>query len=329
MTTKPQVLILSGLPASGKSTHAKQWVSEDPDARIRINYDDMRLAWFGPEWKFNRKDEDRIKAAAKDQVCKAINAGLSVVIDNTNLSANVRRGWEVLAKSLGAEVIEHELDTPAYLCVQRDLARKDRAGGRVGRAVIERMALFYGLIDWSEYPDEFVIVDLDGTVADCQHRLGYLTPTIKAHKLDCTAIVTTHESGRCPQCGVKATKDWVAFHADDEIAKDTPYSRMVDLVWFLLEAGHNILFITGRGTESGIATEEWLYKHFQFFRTSTRCHLFMRQGADHRPDTEIKKEILDLLPKNRIAYVLEDRDRVVEMYRAEGLTVLQPKKGDY
>jgi hypothetical protein len=55
----------------------------------------------------------------------------------------------------------------------------------------------------------------------------------------------------------------------------------------------------------------------------------MRQAGDSRQDTITKKEILDLIPKDRIAYVLEDRDRVVEMYRSEGLTVLQPAKGSY
>lgn len=332
MTQKPEMIILSGLPGSGKSQFAKDWVSEDPDGRVRINYDDMRLAWFGPGWKFNRKDENQIKAAARDQVTRALNAGLSVIIDNTNLSAGTRKDWELAGNYLGATVIQHEIDTPVNVCVDRDRLRNP---GRVGRAVIERMALFYGFIDWNEYPGEFVIVDLDGTVANCQHRLKYLEPTIH-HKMDCSFAFNTPDtsSERCPQCLSKPYKNWVKFHDGDEIAKDVTYPRIVNLVKRFAEDYH-ILFVTGRGLECAIATEDWIDQHFigrdDIGRPDLRCyrHLFMRPNGDHRADTDIKREILNLLPKDRIAYVLEDRDRVVEMYRAEGLTVLQPKKGDY
>ena len=37
------MLILQGLPASGKSTYAKEWVNQDPKHRVRINRDTMRL----------------------------------------------------------------------------------------------------------------------------------------------------------------------------------------------------------------------------------------------------------------------------------------------
>ena len=38
-----KLIITRGLPASGKSTWAKQWVLEDPEHRVRINQDDIRL----------------------------------------------------------------------------------------------------------------------------------------------------------------------------------------------------------------------------------------------------------------------------------------------
>jgi hypothetical protein len=94
----------------------------------------------------------------------------------------------------------------------------------------------------------------------------------------------------------------------------------------MLQNHYDIVYLTGRSTEGGcgIASEEWLDEHVGY-----GDYLFMRQAGDSRQDTITKKEILDLIPKDRIAYVLEDRDRVVEMYRSEGLTVLQPAKGSY
>lgn len=82
--------------------------------------------------------------------------------------------------------------------------------------------------------------------------------------------------------------------------------------------------VSGRDTSIGIETEDWLDRH-----CITYNHLLLRQAGDHRPDVEHKLEILDFIPLERIAYVLEDRDRCVEAYRAKGLTVLQVVKGDY
>src|SRR3990167_11114729 len=45
MTEQPDqcLLILMGLPASGKTTYANQWVAEDQDNRVCLNYDDTRF----------------------------------------------------------------------------------------------------------------------------------------------------------------------------------------------------------------------------------------------------------------------------------------------
>lgn len=53
------VIVLRGLPGSGKSTWAKEWVAGDPDNRVRINRDDIRYASFGKYWGV---DEDYVSA---------------------------------------------------------------------------------------------------------------------------------------------------------------------------------------------------------------------------------------------------------------------------
>jgi len=55
----------------------------------------------------------------------------------------------------------------------------------------------------------------------------------------------------------------------------------------------------------------------------------MRQAGDYKPDYEHKKELLDLLPKDRIAFILDDRDQVVNMWRENGLTCLQVDAGAF
>ena len=383
---KPQLLVLSGLPGSGKSTQAKTWQQEDPDARIIVNYDAMRLARFGPDWRWNRKDEDEVKAAARTTVETALKAGISVCIDNTNLSRHVRESWKQLGLSLGAEVIEEEMGTSLLECISRDRARgvrepawwcagcKERkvpgnilhrmvdghcdgcgtklsqVGGRVGRAVIERMALLYGFLDFSVkecncpqkdsndghhfrscacIAKQVVLVDIDGTIADCSHRLHHIKPEDDGrwHKMDCSLMGWTRARDgvdlmrACRECGYKQSKDWAAFSR--EAINDTPIQGIVSLVE-MLSRRYTIILLSGRDTSIGIETEDWLDRHI-----ITYNHLFLRQAGDHRPDVEYKMEILNFIPVERIAYVIEDRDRCVEAYRANGLTVLQPAKGGY
>ena len=50
-----KIIICRGIPASGKSTWAKQWVLEDPEHRIRINQDDIRNM-LGKYWVPSREE---------------------------------------------------------------------------------------------------------------------------------------------------------------------------------------------------------------------------------------------------------------------------------
>lgn len=320
MTEKPTLLVLSGLPGSGKSTIAAQWVAEDRENRRRINWDEMRLELYGPDWKFNRTDENRMQMASHDHVDDWLRAGLSVVIDNTNLTDKARGLWIQHGKELGAEVIEQEIDTPTAVCVERDRKREGRA--RVGRAVIERMALFHGFIDWSELPPKWaggadnpdiVIVDIDGTLSDPSHRLHHIRgASIPTSTLDLeTGKQTFHPR-------------WDLFHA--EVDKDAPKPIIIELVR-RLSLHYWIIIVSGRSPEHGcgIKTEDWLDRHLEV----PYVHLFMRQAGDYKPDFEHKQEILDLLPKERIAFVLDDRQQVVQMWRRNGLICLQVANGQF
>ena len=75
---------------------------------------------------------------------------------------------------------------------------------------------------------------------------------------------------------------------------------------------------TGRFT-IGITSKEGVNYH----------ELLLRKDNDMRQDAIVKREILQRLDKSRILFVVEDRSRVVEMWRAEGLTCLQCAPGEF
>ncbi len=296
---QPEFILLSGLPASGKSTRAAAWQAEDPDGRVVINYDTFRLARYGEDWKFNWKEEGEMKAAARAVADQALKAGLSVLIDNLNLTERHREPWLALAKEYGLTPTFEDIKTDTHTCVVRDRLRSGRA--RVGRGVIDGYALHNGLINWDEeLPQlahtarDIVLLDLDGTLCDNNHRIQHI---------------------------LKKPKDWDAFHAACD--KDRPYPIIHDLV-DTLAGFHYIIVVTGRGNEWGTLTDEWLTKHKVYPK-----FLFMRKAGDKRDDFIIKGEVLDLLPFKRIAFALEDRDQVVKMYRERGVTTLQVRDGNF
>lgn len=86
------LLILRGLPASGKSTYAVKWVNEDPEHRLRINQDSIRRM-FGKYWL-----EDKVQLKKRESITSNITMELlkqsmfnqfDIVLDNMNLNSKV------------------------------------------------------------------------------------------------------------------------------------------------------------------------------------------------------------------------------------------------
>ena len=151
-------------------------------------------------------------------------------------------------------------------------------------------------MNWNS-SDRFVILDLDGSVADLTHRL----PLIQGEK-----------------------KEWDLFHA--ACSDDKPIWPIIVLVRLLSSRGLKIIIVTGRPYSSEETTRSWLRGHSVPFD-----YLFMRPTDNHWLDSHLKQEILwnELPPTEQISYVLEDRNQVVEMWRRNGLTCLQVADGDY
>lgn len=117
-----KLIICRGLPASGKSTWAKQWVLEDPEHRVRVNQDDIRLM-LGKYWVPSR--EKLVQEIQFDAILEALSRGFDVVIDNTNLNKKVLDGFDRLIKTFKDYEIEYKdfFDTPLSVCIERDKNR--------------------------------------------------------------------------------------------------------------------------------------------------------------------------------------------------------------
>lgn len=118
-------------------------------------------------------------------------------------------------------------------------------------------------------------------------------------------------------------------HDLHRVGEDDPNEPVIDLVRDFRAVGYRIIFMSGRDEKCRAATESWLLHHVA---AEPGEPLFMRDRGDNRDDAVVKRELYErhVAPYWAVRYVLDDRDRVVRMWRGElGLTVLQVAEGDF
>lgn len=142
------LVVLRGLPGSGKSTVAQAIVDSDPARWVRVSKDDLRQMMVGPNGDLFRFVEDKgreavVSKTADEMAMSALRLGLDVVVDATNLTGRALAGWRLAASVVNRDghgpvlVCERATDTPLEECVARDKLRGKRS---VGEAVIRRLA---------------------------------------------------------------------------------------------------------------------------------------------------------------------------------------------
>lgn len=140
-----------------------------------------------------------------------------------------------------------------------------------------------------------IIFDLDGTLADCRHRLH-------------------HVSGN--------NRNWKAFFEgipDDDI--HVPISALLECVHNAHADGGSFrpIFCSGRPEDYRKVTEEWIYEH-----CGIDAPLYMRKTGDFRKDAIIKLELLAQIRADGFNPILaiDDRPQVIDAWQSVGLPVL-------
>ena len=126
-----KLVLLRGLPASGKSTYSAQLVMQ---GYKRINADDLRL--MVDNGSYSKSNEKFITDVMQCMAALALQDGLNVVMDNTNFNPFHIKWAKALSRDTRAELEIVDIKTPLEICVQRDL---ERTKGRVGKDVIMKM----------------------------------------------------------------------------------------------------------------------------------------------------------------------------------------------
>ena len=131
-----KIILMQGIPASGKSTWAKEFCKINPEY-VRLNKDTLREQLGGSDW--SRKFEDNVFAVELLMAKTVIENGGSLIIDDTNLSSSVRDAWSRFAFNHNLELSFKVMDTPLEVCLERDKAREKSVGKVVIYTMNKRM----------------------------------------------------------------------------------------------------------------------------------------------------------------------------------------------
>lgn len=302
--------ITKGLPASGKSTWAKQLLKKEPGRWKRINNDDIRIML--DDYVFTKENESFVGDVRESLVRQALNKGYDVIVDNTHLSAQALRKLHSLAESIGdIKVIEKAFNVSVDIAFARNSLREGHA--KVPEDVIRGMAkkagldkgnklndieVYYppksvGVYERDESLPKAIMCDLDGTLAIIGDRSPY-------------------DASRCD-------------------VVDHPNWPVINTVLAMHSRGYNVVFMSGRDSKYRDQTVRFIEKWVKVNNKPISYKLYMRPLNDCRKDSIVKEELFNehVRGKYDVEFVLDDRDSVCVCWRRMGLTCFQVNWGQF
>lgn len=299
-----KLTIMRGASGSGKSTVARSI----PNAVV-VSRDDLRRAMFGSDDQdyysvpknVLRAREEAVTGAEHAAIRAGLRNGFHVVSDNTNARMKFVNPIAAIGYAEGAEVEIHFVDVPLAVAIQRNKQRHDTGGRLVPESVIRD-----------------------------QHSSLQQS---KSHEPVRPFEPTPYEGTPDKPAAFLFDLDGTTFHMNDKrspyahnVDVDDPDEVVLDIVARLIDSGLIGIAMSGREEVTRDLTETALAAH-----GIEHSHLFMRPNKDMRKDSIVKAELFDNHVRNNydVRFVLDDRQQVVDMWRAMGIKTLQVAPGDF
>lgn len=303
--TKEQVLkIFRGLPASGKSTAAINWVAEDPENRARVNRDDLRVELFNQVFPINDKagsvkeKENKVTEVEQQLLRTYLAQGKDVVSDNTNLNPRVFKTYSTIASEAGVKLTHQDFPISIEEAIRRNNAR-DRV---VPEDVIRRMAKDYlgpnG--EFHLFPGDYpvtpfvkpaerrqaVIFDADGTLVDIRGIRDFVRGKYRNFDM---------------------------FHRSS--LWSPPNDQVVQMAFDAHDAGFAIIVVTARSEPYRAVTQKWMDDNNIPYE-----NIYMRAEDDMRKDYLVKHDILkDIRVDYDVVHAVDDNIHVKRTWLENGI----------
>ena len=148
---RPKLIILCGIPGSGKSTYAKNYISDCTKNTIHLSSDSIRAELYGNESIQGNPSE--VFSLMQKRAVDALNNGCDVIYDATNITRKDRASIIGICPKF-AKIECHIIWAPIETCIERD-SKRERT---VGKEVIDKMLKRFQAVYYDEGIDEIKVV---------------------------------------------------------------------------------------------------------------------------------------------------------------------------
>lgn len=298
------VILTTGLPASGKTSWAKQKYAEDPNGTILTSRDDIRTM-LGCFPVGTKEQEELVSKIQDDVIVRGVKAGKRVIVHDTNLNQKSPKRIKRLFDGDVRFEVKDFTDVLVAECMYRD-ANRDKSV-RVGSPVILNMA------KQLNKPWRLTAEWMNDIVLSAPYLPRFNAP--KAILFDLDGTVAKHVA--------RSPYDYSRVHTD------AVHQHIRRLINGYFDSGYACFGFSGRPDINNVRedTEEWLTSN------DIRYHKLYMRPSDQltENDADVKQFLFDTYIRNNydVEIMLDDRDRVVRRMRKLGLHVLQVNYGDF
>lgn len=284
-----KVIVLRGLPASGKSTWAKDYISRNPKTS-RVNKDDLRAMLHNGQW--SNENEEIVLSVRDGIIIDNITRKFDVIVDDTNFAEKHVTTIQKIAEQFGASFEVKDFDVPLEVCLDRNRKRDSSVPDKVIIDMYNKYVLpKKEKIVQIPGKTKAIIVDLDGTLA--LHNRGAFD--INACETDTANSAVLNAIKALSQFGYRL----IFLTGREDCFREKTDRWLKDICHVDLFAPWYMLYMrpTGDNRKDSLVKEEILRN--------------------------------EILPNYYVEFALDDRQQVVDHLREMGLTVFQVAPGNY
>jgi hypothetical protein len=148
----------------------------------------------------------------------------------------------------------------------------------------------------------------------------YLKPKSPEYNIGLKDAILVDIDGTLARMNGRGPYDW------EKVGTDLLNRTIAEIVTKYKNSNTKVIIVSGRDEKCREITKNWLHENYVGYD-----FLFMRPEGNNEEDSIIKRRIYEneIKDKYNVLFVLDDRDRVVAMWRSLGLTCLQVDYGNF